>query len=342
MGRTALRLLAVTLLVGMGLGASLFAPWVVFAEEVPAGASALGAAEANSAASADTLSEAASGALSDDAAGRSTSSPGQALFVVSAAVVKTNEVILFDASSSTSGQPIVLYTWDFDGDGIQDAAAETAVFKHHYEENGDFAVRLAIVDAGGLVTMSSVPVTIAVTNRAPEAVVGDLGGIVRAHVPMQFRATASDEDGLISAWHWEYGDGSAGEGADPVHTYEDPGTYVARLAVADDDGALSATVSVTVVVEDAPPSAAFTVCAIGADGGPAVWFIDRTSISSPTDIIYVGWDFGDGVYRAGGGPPSPDGYVHVYESPGTYLVTLYIIDKFGTMSVVSQAVWVRD
>jgi PKD repeat protein len=166
--------------------------------------------------------------------------------------------------------------------------------------------------------------------------------MARAQIPVQFTGTASDGDGAVLAWAWGFGDGSGGEGPDPIHTYASPGAYMVRLTVTDDDGATSETVSTALLVEDAPPSAAFTSHDGSADSGLAVWFVDTTAISNPTNVIHVGWDFGDGVYRAAGGPSADGVYVHIYESPGEYLVTLYVIDKFGAMSTISQTVWIRS
>jgi len=269
-------------------------------------------------------------------------STGEALFVASVTAVRTNEAVLFDASSSRSGSSVVLYEWDFDGDGAPDAVAGTPTIVHVYKDDGLFAVRLRIVDEAGLVTTSSLPFTIAVANRPPVAAVGTLEGMARAQIPVQFTGTASDGDGAVLAWAWGFGDGSGGEGPDPIHTYASPGAYMVRLTVTDDDGATSETVSTALLVEDAPPSAAFTSHDGSADSGLAVWFVDTTAISNPTNVIHVGWDFGDGVYRAAGGPSADGVYVHIYESPGEYLVTLYVIDKFGAMSTISQTVWIRS
>ena len=267
---------------------------------------------------------------------------GEALFVASVTAVRTNEAVFFDAASSRSGSSVVLYEWDFDGDGAPDAVAGTPTIVHVYKDDGLFAVRLRIVDEAGLVTTSSLPFTIAVANRPPVAAVGTLEGMARAQIPVQFTGTASDGDGAVLAWAWGFGDGSGGEGPDPIHTYASPGAYMVRLTVTDDDGATSETVSTALLVEDAPPSAAFTSHDGSADSGLAVWFVDTTAISNPTNVIHVGWDFGDGVYRAAGGPSADGVYVHIYESPGEYLVTLYVIDKFGAMSTISQTVWIRS
>jgi hypothetical protein len=87
-------------------------------------------------------------------------STGEVLFVASVTAVRTNEAVLFDASSSRSGSSVVLCEWDFDGDGAADAVAGTPTIEHVCRSDGLFAVRLRIVDEVGLATTSSVPLTI--------------------------------------------------------------------------------------------------------------------------------------------------------------------------------------
>jgi OmpA-OmpF porin, OOP family len=70
-------------------------------------------------------------------------------------------------------------------------------------------------------------------------------------------AQASDPDGRIVAYAWDFGDGGRGEGAQTSHTYERAGRYAARVTVTDDDGqTATATASIDVaepVVERAQP-----------------------------------------------------------------------------------------
>jgi|GEM_PF-6403887 len=55
-----------------------------------------------------------------------------------------------------------------------------------------------------------------------------------------------DEDGVIVAYAWDFGDGSTGTESQPSHTYVTPGTYVALLTVTDNSGK---TGTASVVVE---------------------------------------------------------------------------------------------
>ena len=63
-------------------------------------------------------------------------------------------------------------------------------------------------------------------------------------------AGSSDPDGSITAYDWQFGDGSGGSGVATSHAYTTPGSYGAQLRVTDNSG-LSATSAVTITV-DAP------------------------------------------------------------------------------------------
>ncbi len=261
-------------------------------------------------------------------------------FTVSATTVATGDVVVFDALAADGASATVVYAWDFDGDGAMDAYTTSPTIEHAYAQDGSFVVGLTTVNARGDVTVEPERVAIRVTNRAPTAALEVPEGLLRAQAPIEFSAEGSlDGDGALVAWFWDFGDGTTSHEQTPSHTYETFGTYAVRLTVADDDGATASAETGPLIVEGSAPVAAFRVEG-PAESGLAVWFYDATTVAD-LDIAQVGWDFGDGVYWSGG--PSSDGtYAHAYATSGSYAVTLYIIDRFGTMSIVCQIVVVRE
>ncbi len=70
----------------------------------------------------------------------------------------------------------------------------------------------------------------------------DAGGPYAATLgaPVEFDGTASsDPDGTITSFAWDFGDGNAGAGATPSHTYAAAGTYTVTLCVTDDHHVVS-------------------------------------------------------------------------------------------------------
>ncbi|HKV36831.1 MAG TPA: phospholipase D-like domain-containing protein [Pyrinomonadaceae bacterium] len=71
-----------------------------------------------------------------------------------------------------------------------------------------------------------------------------------APLTVNFVSSASDPDGVISSFHWDFGDGGTSSSQSPSHTYNSPGTYVAQVTVTDNMGA-TANALVTINVSTA-------------------------------------------------------------------------------------------
>jgi beta propeller repeat protein len=141
-----------------------------------------------------------------------------------------------------------------------------------------------------------------------------------------------DSDGTIANYHWDFGDGSNGDGVTASHTYASAGTYQVMLTVTDDDGAIaSAMVSVLV---DAPPVAVITPV-VTVILGEVTTFDGSTSIDSDGMITNYSWNFGDGTDALG------SGVAHTYVSAGSYQVTLTVTDNDGAMGMVMMTAVVQ-
>jgi len=244
--------------------------------------------------------------------------------------IPTLSTVTLDASGSRSSSGIILFEWDLDGDDVFDAATNEPTYEIVYEQDGVRALRVRVTDLRGN-TATSAPIWLAVTNRAPTAgftagplPVADTGTIA-------FHEAASDRDGWVSSWSWDFGDGNLSSGPNPTHAYAEAGEYTVALTVIDDDG-VSAVYEKTITVENSLPVADFTIASTAMDTGQAIQLVDESVDPSPNgEIVHVAWVFGDGTYVAGS--PSADGvYQHAYAEPGRYTVTLYIIDDKGGLS----------
>ena len=72
---------------------------------------------------------------------------------------------------------------------------------------------------------------------------------------VSFNASGSyDPDGNIVSYQWSFGDGSSGSGAEITHTYQNAGSFVAKLTVTDNQSARdTSSKTITVSVGLAPP-----------------------------------------------------------------------------------------
>ena len=86
------------------------------------------------------------------------------------------------------------------------------------------------------------------------------------------------------------------------------------------------------IQEAEPPVALFTVDPNPADSGSAIRFDASASYDADGTVVSFAWDFGDGSSGTGSSA------THVYASPGTYTVTLQIVDNDETSATASREV----
>ena len=220
--------------------------------------------------------------------------------------------LTFDAIGSTDPDgAIVDYTFDF-GDGASFHGPPVVV---HSYATGTYLATLTVTDDDG--NESSVQVSIsgavdAIPTALASAWPGTTGFVGTAFL---FDGLNSTDDGTITGYDWDFGDGTTGAGASVVHTFAGRGIYVVRLTVSDDRGATS-TSSVTIMIANRAPgivssspapldpvldaglSVTFAVTASDLDGDALAyeWRVDGVELGSDASFF----DFRDqavGVHR---------------------------------------------
>ncbi|MBN2065965.1 MAG: PKD domain-containing protein [Candidatus Thermoplasmatota archaeon] len=165
-------------------------------------------------------------------------------------------------------------------------------------------------------------------NQLPEA---NFTYIVEG-VKVTFNGSISyDEDGTITNYTWDFGDGNVSYIANPVHFFGANGSYDVNLTVQDNEGANNS-YNDTITVANARPVAEFTA----ESDGKKVTF---TSTSSDVDgtIANYTWDFGDGNTSYDENP------VHTYAQENKqYTVTLMVTDNLGLTNSTTQIIKTQD
>lgn len=160
--------------------------------------------------------------------------------------VALNESIYFDASNSTDADGnIDFYRWNF-GDGTSELLAEQPI--HTYKQSGIYTVTLTVIDNLGAIDQEVFSVAVGVSpNKPPVAQPnGPYNG--RAGSSIVFDGSAStDADGNITAYTWNFGDGTEGTGSVISHTYETAGSYQVILTVTDNHGDSNAEITTATI-----------------------------------------------------------------------------------------------
>lgn len=255
------------------------------------------------------------------------------------ASARTLDALTFDASGSRVGNaPIVLYEWDADRDGSFDASTTIPTWNHAFADDGVYFSQVRITDEFGQSDLSE-PLRVMIENRAPTSNFEMNVDTAVEGTSIQFEDLSLDEDGSITFWTYDFGDGTSSSEANPSHVYDTAGMYQVSLSVTDDDGARSQHIA-EISISNLGPQAGFTPQQSTLSVGQPLIILDA-SIDPSTDgmIVHVAWDFGDGTYFVGG-PSSDNVYAHTFLLPGTYTIELYVIDNDGSMARAQSVVTV--
>jgi PKD repeat protein/plastocyanin len=209
---------------------------------------------------------------------------------------------------TTDGDGLVTaWAWDL-GDGTTSVEPSPG---HTFAADGSYLVSLTATDDAGAV---SAPFTMVVTvaeNFAPAAAFT----ASCSRLDCTFTDGATDVDGAIVSWSWDFGDGTTSTDPSPAHSYAEGGTYTVALVVTDDGGKTGTASQAVTVAPNQLPTAAFTVtCAYRT-----CTFTDG-STDPEGPVASWAWDFGD---VTGSSEASP---VHTFDADGTFTVTLTVTD----------------
>ena len=233
---------------------------------------------------------------------------------VSEALTGENFNLSSEGTSDPDGRPL-WYAWDL-GDG-EVAYGPTAT--HAYADSGTYTITLTVTDDDG--DEGTATVTVVALNRAPVVVAPpDINTVTGSMVRLDGRA-ATDADGRVVEWRWDFGDGTTGTGPMASHAYSSRGIYNVTLVVVDDDGA-TATAFAHVTVRNVAPVARVTGT-LAVLSGEEVSLSGTESHDLDGTITEFRWVLGDGTTSLG---PTVR---HAYTAVGTYRVRLVVVDDGG-------------
>jgi len=237
-------------------------------------------------------------------------------------------VVAFSATVSDPDGTIVLYEWDFDGDGIYDYSdSTTASTTFTYGTVGLYQATIRVTDNDDL--METDTITIAVGSSPSASATADpMTG--PASLDVTFTGAGTDPDGTIALYEWDFvGDGtydwSSTTTGDVTHSYSSAGIFNATFRVTDNDGLID-TDSVLISVSGPPISKPGAFPTSGEAPLTVTFFSNGEDLDGSPE--YYDWDFnGDG---------SNDrrliasmNTIYTYTQTGTYNATLMVTDNEG-------------
>jgi gliding motility-associated-like protein len=241
-------------------------------------------------------------------------------------------VILQDMSRSAPGDPIVSWLWNF-GDGT--TSTQSGTVSHVYATPGNYTVTLTVTDQAGC-TSSTGSVVGQVTVNGPQAIFqAEYGWQTFPQGSAIFFVNLSSQVNTTSPVHtWNFGDGTTSNLLDPTHVYALPGVYTVTLTEQDGAGGCVSVATLTVTIQ--PVNNAFSKSASYVASGSCPPVLVQFTNTSVNYISYT-WDFGDGETVSNVPDPS-----HVYQNPGTYIVTLTVLGANGQTTTTADSVVVAQ
>jgi PKD repeat protein len=272
--------------------------------------------------------------------------PPTASFTATPEAAPTGTAVSFDAAASKDPDgTIAKYEWDLDGNGTYETdTGTTASASTTYATPGARTVGLRVTDNGGATATTTRTVT--AQNRAPSASFTTTPNPALSGTLIAFDAGASsDPDGTIVEYAWDLdGNGTyetSGFGKPTTSAaYAKPATRTVGLQVTDSNGT-KATTTRTIVIENRPPTASFTVSPNPAPTGSTVTFNGSGSSDPDGTIAKYEWDLdGNGTYETNTGTTSSAS--RSYASVATLTIGLRVTDSNGATATTTRTLTVQN
>lgn len=248
--------------------------------------------------------------------------------------------ITLDASTSTdpNGDDLESYEWSA---GQKKTAGQKASMT--FTEVGTHQITLVVTDVLG--AADSIQKTITVTEPVPELKANFTVSSETGTEPLTVTLDASTSTGNITNYEWSTSDGQIKFGQQVTFTFQKAGSHTVTLTVTDKENGTATSKPQTVVVEskpyqppseNKPPLANFdwNVTPEQANGPFTVSLDGSRSLDSDGTIVSYQW-------RSNGQSASGEQAILVFQTAGTYTVTLTVTDNDGASNPMTQVVEIK-
>ncbi len=225
-------------------------------------------------------------------------------------------VVSFTDESSGN---IASWQWSFSDGQSSELQNPTMTFTGE----GYYSVTLVVTEdgTGDTDTMTVADMIHVVANPHASFQVGDNNtGCIPLDV--DFTDLSTSNDGDITSWSWDMGDGSILSDQNPTHTYTSSGIYNVHLQVTTEYGCVDDTTINNAVHASTVPDIQIDADITQYCSVPVDIHFTNNSTGSATQTDFS-WSFGDGNTSTDENP------VNTYTDLGTYDVSLTVTDEYG-------------
>ncbi len=170
--------------------------------------------------------------------------------------VAINANVPFKGTATQQFGTIVMYKWDFDGDGnYDDSSTTTGAATHIYTHEAVYNAKLLVRDNDGNEATAIRHVTVANLPPVISSIRADTTISIKDSI--QLFGVAHDPDGTIKEYAWDFNGDGAFEYTSATqvmagYRYNTAGTYKAVLRVTDDDNKVTKDTAIITILQDVP------------------------------------------------------------------------------------------
>lgn len=224
--------------------------------------------------------------------------------------------------NSTGGA--TAWNWNL-GNGTQSSLQNPSTT---YINPGTYSITLTVSNATGTNTIVKTAYITVYGKPQVNFTVNDSAGCI-PFAPV-FTDLSSTTFGNITAWEWDFDDGSGSNEQNPSHLFIQAGNYNVSLKATNDAGCFNILNKLAYIKAADPLQASFSFSQPAVCRPPeTIAFTNNTQGAG--DISYT-WDFGDGNSSSAASPS------HTYNNSGTFSVSLIAANAMGC----TDTLWLPD